>query len=119
MLVHMDGSRDRRYESRPGRQAVVIADLADLRGPASGNVELPLWLFWSSPGHAFDLADPYMRRWLYQTVLREASRPDDLTVYLNREMLIALWPELHLPKGVRHAWEERHQALRSAADRVA
>jgi hypothetical protein len=33
---------------------------------------LPLWLYWSDPNPAFDLADPFMRRWLYQTVLREA-----------------------------------------------
>jgi hypothetical protein len=42
-----------------------------------------------------------MRRWLYQIVLREASRPEDLTGYLDRDTLIAVWPQLHLPKGVR------------------
>jgi len=25
----------------------------------------------------FDLGKPYLRRWLYQIVLREASRPED------------------------------------------
>jgi hypothetical protein len=30
-------------------------------------------------------------------VLREASRPEDLTGYLDRDTLIAVWPELHLP----------------------
>lgn len=107
------------YQARPGRAVLVIADLADLQGPTSGAVELPLWLFWSSPGHAFDLADPFMRRWLYQTVLREAGRPDDLTAYLNSEMLVAMWPELHLPKGVRTAWEERHPGLRTLSLPVA
>jgi hypothetical protein len=34
-------------------------------------------------------------------VLREASRPDDLTTYLNGDTLIAVWPDLYLPKGVR------------------
>jgi hypothetical protein len=104
-----------RYESRPGRYAVVAASLADLRGPAEGTVELPIWLFWSSPDHTFDLADPDMRRWLYQIVLREASRQEDLTAYLDGDTLIALWPELYLPKGVRQAWEDRHPALRTAA----
>ncbi len=47
-----------------------------------------------------------MRRWLYQIVLREASRPEDLTSYLDRDTLIAVWPELHLPKGVRRVtWD--------------
>ena len=62
-----------RYESRPGRRVVVAASLADLRGPAEGTVELPIWLFWSGPDHTFDLGDQDMRRWLYQIVLREAG----------------------------------------------
>ena len=33
---------------------------------------------------------------------------------LNGELLIAVWPELLLPKGLRRAWEERHPALRAA-----
>jgi hypothetical protein len=99
------------YFARPGRRAIVILDLADLRGPVSGKVELPLRLFWSSPGHQFDLANSEMLRWLYQTVLREASRPEDLTSYLDRDTLVALWPQLHLPQGVRQAWEEKHPTL--------
>jgi len=114
VTVQGDASRTR-YQSRPGRRAVVIASLADLRGPAEGTVELPLWLFWSAPGHIFDLGDRDMRIWLYQTVLREASRPEDLTTYLDRDTLIALWPDLYLPKGVRQAWEDQHPALRAAA----
>ena len=104
-----------RYQSRPGRRAVVAASLADLRGPTEGTVELPIWLFWSAPGHTFDLGDRDMRLWLYQTVLREASRREDLTTYLDGDTLITLWPELYLPKGVRQAWEEQHPALRAAA----
>ena len=104
-----------RYESRPGRNAVVVASLADLRGPAEGTVELPIWLYWSSPDHTFDLGDPDMRRWLYQIVLREASRPEDLTAYLDGDTLVALWPDLYLPKGVRQAWEDGHPVLRAAA----
>jgi hypothetical protein len=103
------------YEARPGRYVLVVADLADLLGPVSGTVELPIWLFWSAPGHVFDMTDPYMRRWLYQTVLREAAQPEDLTTYLNRALLVDLWPELYLPKGVRQAWEARHPVLRALA----
>jgi hypothetical protein len=73
-----------------------------------------LWLFWSSPDHAFDLGDRDMRLWLYQTVLREASRPEDLAAYLDGGTLIALWPDLYLPEGVRQAWEDKHPALRAA-----
>jgi hypothetical protein len=104
-----------RYESRPGRRVTVAASLAELRGPTKGAVGLPLWLFWSCPGHTFDLGDRDMRQWLYQTVLREAGRPDDLTTYLDGGTLIALWPDLYLPKGVRQAWEDQHPVLRAAA----
>ena len=101
------------YEARPGRRVLVIDDLADLRGPVSGLVELPLRLFWSLPDHRFDLDEPDLRRWYYETVLREATRPADLAAYLDSGTLVALWAELYLPKGVRRGWEEHHPALRS------
>jgi DNA invertase Pin-like site-specific DNA recombinase len=101
------------YEARPGRPVLVIDDLADLRGPVSGRVELPLRLFWSLPDHRFDLDEPDLRRWYYETVLREATRPADLGAYLDSGTLISLWPDLYLPKGVRRGWEEHHPALRS------
>jgi hypothetical protein len=103
-----------RYESRPGRLAVVAASLADLRGPTEGTVELPLWLFWSSPDRTFDLSKSFMLRSMYEAVLGEASRPEDLTAYLDAATLIALWPDLFLPKGVRQAWEDRHPVLQAA-----
>jgi len=104
-----------RYQARPGRAAVVAASLADLKGPAEGTVELPIWLFWSSPDHTFDLGKPYMLRSLYETVLAEASRPEDLAAYLDGDTLVAVWPDLYLPKGVRQAWEDRYPNLRSEA----
>jgi hypothetical protein len=93
----------------------VVTDPNSLRGPSRGTVELPLRLYWSAPSPVFDLGEPYLRRWLYQIVLREASRPDDLTGYLDRDTLTAVWPQLRLPKGVRQAWEEHHPQLRAAA----
>ncbi len=107
------------YLSRPGRRVIVVSDLASLRGPVHGTVELPLRLFWSSPDRTFDLDKPFMRRWYYQTVLREASRPEDLVEYLDRSTLVALWPDLHLPRGVRQAWQEHHPVLRAAGQAVA
>jgi len=107
------------YQARPGRRAIVVTDLASLRGPVRGTVELPLRLFWSGPDRTFDLGKPFMRRWLYQTVLREASRPEDLIRYLDGGTLIALWPDLGLPSGVRQAWEDHHPVLRAAAARSA
>jgi hypothetical protein len=65
------------HQARPGRRAIVVADLASLRGPARGTVELPSRLFWSSADRHFDLDSPSVKRWLYQAVLREASQPAD------------------------------------------
>jgi hypothetical protein len=101
-----------RYQSRPGRGVLVADRLADLQGPVQGLVELPVWLFWY-PDRTFDLDGPGMLLWMYQIVLREASRPEDLT-YLNGERLVAVWPELYLPKGVRQAWEDQHPELHAA-----
>src|SRR3954467_992512 len=56
VATHTDAAMGR-YQSRPGRRAVVVASLADLHGPAEGRVELPIWLFWGNPDHTFDLAD--------------------------------------------------------------
>jgi len=115
MVTVQAGAPRARYESRPGRLAVVADSLADLRGPTEGTVELPIRLFWSSPDHTFDLSKPFMLRSMYETVLGEASRPEDLASYLDGDTLIALWPDLYLPKGVRQAWEDRHPVLRAAA----
>jgi hypothetical protein len=91
---------------------LVAPDLSALHGPVHGTVELPLRLFWSAPDRRFSLDDPADRKLLYQTVLREASRPEDLTAFLDGGTLIGLWPGLALPRGVREAWEDRHPALR-------
>jgi hypothetical protein len=102
------------YPARPGRRALVIDDLASLRGPVTGTVELPLRLYWSLPGYQFDLDEPDTRQLYYETVLREATRADDLADHLDAGTLRRLWPELYLPAGVRRAWEERHPSLRAA-----
>lgn len=102
------------YEARPGRAVLVASSLTELRGPVHGVVELPLRLFWSAQDRSFDLDRPSMLRALYETVLQEASRPEDLTSYLNGDVLPRVWTELFLPKGVRRAWEDQHQALRTA-----
>jgi hypothetical protein len=103
------------YQARPGRRVLVIDDLADLRGPVSGSVELPIRLFWY-PNRTFNLDEPGIMRWVYQVVLREASTPDDLASYLNGDALVTLWPDLRLPKGIRRAWEEDHPSLRALVE---
>lgn len=97
-----------RYALRP---VVVAADLSELRGPASGLVELPQRLFWSGPGRVFDLADPDRALEMYEAVFDAARSEADLAEYLNAELLTRLWPELTLAPRVRRAWEAAHPRL--------
>ena len=95
------------------RPVLVAVSLADLRGPVSGVVELPLHLFWSAADGRFSLDDPAERREVYQIVLGEARQPGDLAAFLNSGILAALWPGMFLPGPVRQAWEDQHPALRA------
>jgi Arc-like DNA binding domain len=102
------------HQSRPGRRVVVLADLGDLRGPAGGKVILPKNLYWSPPGRVWDVDDYDLRQEMYKVVLNEAFRPADLAGWLNGPLLVEMWPDLHLPRGVRQAWEEQHDILHAA-----
>jgi hypothetical protein len=111
-------TRDAVLLARPHRPVLVAGTLGELTGPASGLVELPLRLWWN-PQHAFDLDTPTMLTWMYENVLREAIRVDELRTYIHGPTLVRVWPELNLPRAVRAAWEARHPHLRLAAARQA
>ncbi|GAA2557624.1 hypothetical protein GCM10010435_30640 [Winogradskya consettensis] len=89
---------------------LVAGTLAELTGPTSGLVELPLRLWWN-PQRAFDLSQHTMLLWMYENVLREAVRITELRDHLHGPTLLRLWPDLNLPRAVRAAWEARHPAL--------
>ena len=100
--------------ARPHRPVLVTGTLGELTGPAHGLVELPLRLWWGPP-RAFDLDDPDALLWMYENVLREAVRAEELRAWLHGPTLLRVWPRLNLPRGVRAAWEARHRALTAAA----
>jgi hypothetical protein len=102
------------YLARPGRPAVVSATLDELDGPEHGIVELPQRLMWN-PDRRFDLDDPDQLLWMYENVLREVVRTDELRRWLNARTLQRIWRDLNLPRGVRQAWESRYPQLRLAA----
>jgi hypothetical protein len=101
-------------EGRPWRRAVVVADLSRLRGPTGGVVELPHRLFWQ-PDRRVNLDNPAVLAWMYETVLREAVTEQELCAWLDGEMLVCLWDDLFVPRGVRAAWEQRHPGLHRQA----
>jgi hypothetical protein len=93
---------------------VVADDLAALRGPTSGAVELPHRLLWR-PDRRVDLDQEWALNSLYEIVLTEAVQVDELCAWLDGPTLVRVWNELYLPRGVRHAWEDRHPVLRRIA----
>ncbi len=93
---------------------VVAPDLRELHGPTAGVVELPHRLFWQPDRHV-DLGNPALLRWMYETVLREAVSAEELREWIDGGTLIAVWPDLYLPRWVRQAWEDAHPALRRLA----
>ena len=88
--------------------------LGELAGPLTGVIRLPLRLDWSERAD-FHLDDPAERNVMYERVIREATRVDDLRSYINGEVLCRVWSRLFLPPRVRRIWEDRFPDLRLAA----
>ena len=95
------------------RQVAVPDRLEDLKGPASGVVELPITLFWSRLDRKFDLEDRYQAIDMYLAVL-DRGTVDELASYLNGKLLVELWPDLHLTRAKRLPWQARFAELRPA-----
>ena len=112
-LIHTEGVPPARtYGDR--RPYAVPNDPAELTGPLHGHVVLPAELGWTGRT-AYDLNDASDAVVLYERVLVDAVRPQDMTPLINAERLRALWPDLFLPARVRLLWESRFPGLSSAA----
>lgn len=96
----------------PLRPVVMPESLDDLRGPASGLVELPVRLYWSAGSRTFDLDSRHEAADLYEAVLDVASSRADLARYLNAGLLVQVWPVLGMSRAKRAAWENRFPVLR-------
>ena len=90
------------------RPVSLPAALAELRGPLTGMVRLPLRIYASGlrPARSFDLSNEAERIELYEIVLTDGTA-EDVCRYVNREELLRLWPRLWLPSYVRQVWEPR------------
>ncbi|MFF3782946.1 transcriptional regulator [Streptomyces sp. NPDC001933] len=87
------------------------AALSELAGPRHGPVRLPLHLAWSGLT-TFDLDQPRLRMSYYRIVLAEGQH-DDLVQYLDRDLLVGLWPTLRtlVSRDVREVWESSFDEL--------
>jgi hypothetical protein len=88
--------------------------LGELAGPVTGVVQLPLRLDWSERTE-FHLDDPQERNVMYERVIREATRADDLRSYINEDVLRQVWSRLFLPTRARRIWEDHFPGLKLAA----
>lgn len=86
--------------------------LADLNGPRSGMLTLPLELFWG-PHNSSQLDDLDHTAELYQAVIRIGT-PVEQAAHLNAELLRLLWKDLMLPRRNRDLWEAAFPELRSS-----
>ncbi len=89
------------------------AALGELVGPKGGVVQLPLRLDWSERTE-FHLGDPAERNVMYERVIREATRVDDLRSYLNAAVLRQVWRQLFLPARVRPKAAQPFTPVRAA-----
>lgn len=88
----------------------VVDSLDQLHGPTGGVVELSHSVLWAPGGARVDLDRPGELRLAYRAVLNEGT-VEDLEQVLNRDQLIAVWPELLLPFRVLDMWESRFPEL--------
>lgn len=85
--------------------------LDDLAGPAHGTVQLPLHVAWSGMT-AFEVERDKRCIHMYQIVLTEGQR-DDVTAYINRQLLVSHWPVLRklVGRAIRDVWESAFPEL--------
>ncbi len=93
--------------TRAGSERRVPSSLEDLRGQATGLVELPLHVAWSGR-RVYDVGDDDQRLVLYALLLAEAQR-EDLERFVHRESLVSMWPRLRRLLGphARREWERK------------
>lgn len=92
---------------RAGYASRLPGTLADLAGPAHGRVDLPLHVAWSGL-RTYHLDEPRQCMGLYRTVLAKWQR-DDVVSFLNRDLLLALWPRIRttISRHVRGSGRKR------------
>jgi hypothetical protein len=112
-------SNDAQSTRWPGwrREPELPASLEELQGPLTGEVGLPLRIFWSGgePGaRRWDLGDVDARRSLYEIVLQEGTL-EDVRRLINGAELVRIWDRLFLPAWISAAWSPLIASDTSAA----
>ena len=73
-------------------------------------MHLPISLDWG-PNPVYDLSKDAEIRTFYERVLNESLSVAQLETFLNKEILVDLWPRLWPDREVRKLWEDRFPEL--------
>ncbi|WP_257202737.1 hypothetical protein [Corynebacterium cystitidis] len=86
--------------------------LDDLKGPATGTLEIPHSIIWArQENEVVNLSDEAHVRGVYREILGSA-RPNDVVSLVNKELLVRLWP-VTFDRLITRSWEEKFPELRS------
>ncbi|MYM20461.1 hypothetical protein GSY69_10920 [Brevibacterium sp. 5221] len=83
--------------------------LNDLHGPTAGSVTVGHHIN-TALDPTYSLDSPARARSFYSATVRDGT-PADHARYLNKELLIAMWPDLNLPTRCRVIWETKFPEL--------
>lgn len=94
-----------RRDAGRGCTVAVPVQLPRLRADrALATVTLPVRPNWSQPGRTFHLANRSERARVYEAVLTEGG-PGDVLRHIDGLLLVDLWDEMVLARGITKAWE--------------
>ncbi|MFE5837547.1 hypothetical protein [Arthrobacter sp. NPDC056493] len=102
----------REYVYGPGARHTIADSLVylvpgafeELKGPASGTMQLPIHLDWG-PDRVYDVGDDGSCVALFQLTLQNSRSVDEMGGIGNADRLLALWPSMRLPGRCRDLWE--------------
>lgn len=113
MVISKGTTRAERMYFRDVKPYAIPDSLDQLTGPADGVITLAHSVLWAPGDGRIDLDEPGGVGLAYRAVLAEGTADEQVKV-LNRARLVAVWPELMLPRRLREVWEDRFPELRSA-----
>lgn len=88
----------------------IVDSLDELQGPIEGSVTLPHSVFWAPGSKTLSIDCEATRMQAYQAVLSEGT-VEQVREYVNRDLLIEMWPRLNVPIRVAKGWEQRFPEL--------
>lgn len=109
-MMPMSGDKAPKITFADLKPYAVPETLDELEGPDSGIITLPREVWWQPGGDDFDLDDVVAIKRAYRAVISEGNI-ETIRRFLNKELLIALWPDLALPNRLVPLWERRFPEL--------